>query len=40
MERVLDAVNRDEQAVQQRLINKNKKGDKETGVSAPRKKDW
>lgn len=43
MERILDAVNRDEQAVQQRLIDKNKKGDKKAeaqGVSTSRKKDW
>ena len=43
MERILDAVNRDEQAVQQRLIDKNKKGDKKAeaqGVSTQRKKDW
>ncbi|QQU03507.1 Flp pilus assembly protein TadD, contains TPR repeats [Myroides odoratus] len=43
MERILDAVNRDEQAVQQRLIDKNKKGDKKgeaQGVSTQRKKDW
>ncbi|WP_413513729.1 tetratricopeptide repeat protein [Myroides odoratus] len=42
MERILDAVNRDEQAVQQRLINKNKAGDKkgEAQGSTQRKKDW
>lgn len=43
MQRILDAVNRDEQAVQQRLIDKNKKGDKKAeaqGVSSQRKKDW
>jgi hypothetical protein len=40
MERLLDAVNRDERAVQQRLINKDKKGEKTDAVQGARKKDW
>ncbi|TDS52180.1 tetratricopeptide repeat protein [Myroides indicus] len=40
MERLLDAVNRDERAVQQRLINKDKKGEKTEAVQGARKKDW
>ncbi len=40
MDRILDAINRDEQAVQQRLINKDKKGDPQPGVATERKKDW
>ena len=40
MDRILDAINRDEQAVQQRLINKDKKGDPQPSVATERKKDW
>lgn len=43
IDRLLDAVNRDEKAVQQRLINKNKKGEKgkeEGTATTQRKKDW
>lgn len=39
MDRILDAINRDEQAVQQRLINKDKKGEPK-GATTERKKDW
>lgn len=43
MERMLDAVNRDEKQIQQRLIDKNKKGEKgkeEGAATTQRKKDW
>lgn len=42
MERLLEAINQEERKVQQRLINKDKKGEKgtEVPVQGTRKKDW